>query len=137
MDWARAERSVDTALPADYKRLVEAYGDGVFDETVWLLVPGSAYTKCDLRAQATERYGVLEGLREVGARILPWGCEEGSGAFLYWLVRPGQHPDEWTVLYNEGQGPLREHHDVGCLDFLSAVLTGTANTVCSATSTKC
>ncbi|WP_345656508.1 hypothetical protein [Streptomyces siamensis] len=54
--------------------------------------------------------------------------KEGTGAFLYWLARPGQRPDEWTVLCNEGRGPLWEHHDMGCLAFLLAVLTGTAET---------
>lgn len=139
VDWARAERDLGTALPADYKRLVETYGAGIFDDTVWLLVPGSPYGDCDLHAQTTERDEILadlweageekpDGLREAGARVLPWAFEEGTGAFLYWLARPGQHPDEWTVLYNEGRGPLWEHHDMGCLPFLLAVLTGTAET---------
>ncbi|MFE1363016.1 hypothetical protein ACFW84_02065 [Streptomyces anulatus] len=141
VDWAQAERGLGTALPADYKQLVETYGVGVFDETIWLLVPDSAYDTGNLRAQTTERDGVLAGLweageekpaglREAGARILPWAFEGLSGAFLCWLARPGQHPDEWTVLYNEGQGPLWEPHDMGCLAFLLAVLTGTAETEC-------
>lgn len=139
VDWARAERALGAALPADYKRLVEAYGAGVFDDTVWLLVPDSAYDDCDLHARAMEREEVLAGLWEAGedkpaglgeegARVLPWAFEEGTGAFLYWLARPGRQPDQWTVLYNEGRGPLWEHHDTGCLAFLLAVLTGTAET---------
>ncbi|MFF8934661.1 hypothetical protein ACF08O_08005 [Streptomyces paradoxus] len=32
------------------------------------------------------------------------------------------------MLYNEGRGPLWEHHDMGCLAFLLSVLTGTART---------
>jgi hypothetical protein len=138
VDWAQAERALGTALPADYKQLVETYGDGIFDETIWLLVPDSAYDDCDLHAQARERDEILADLwefedqpadlQEAGARVLPWAFEEGTGAFLYWLVRPGQCPDEWTVLYNEGRGPLWEHHDMGCLAFLLAVLTGTAET---------
>lgn len=138
-DWATAERALGTALPSDYKQLVETYGDGVFDETIWLLVPDSAYDDCDLHAQTAERDEVLAelwdageekpaGLLEPGARVLPWAFEEGTGAFLYWLARPGQHPDEWPVLYNEGRGPLWERHDTGCLAFLLAVLTGTAKT---------
>ncbi|MFJ4326836.1 hypothetical protein ACIP3A_27415 [Streptomyces tricolor] len=93
----------------------------------------------DLHAQATERNEILADLwaggetkpgclRETRARVLPWAFEEGTGAFLYWLVRPGRQPDEWTVLYNEGRGLLWEHHDMGCLAFLLAVLTGTART---------
>ncbi|MEU1479161.1 hypothetical protein [Streptomyces sp. NPDC005760] len=138
VDWARAERALGAALPADYKQLVETYGGGLFDETIWLLAPDSAHPDCDLHAQARERDEILAdlwefeekpaALLEPGARVLPWAYEEGSGAFLYWLARPGQHPDEWTVLYNEGRGPLWERHDMGCVAFLLAVLTGTAET---------
>ncbi|MEU1847868.1 hypothetical protein ABZ499_00965 [Streptomyces sp. NPDC019990] len=138
VDWAQAERDLGTALPADYKQLVGTYGDGVFDETIGLLVPDSAYHDHDLHAQTRERDEILAGLwefeekpaglREAGARVLPWAFEEGSGAFLYWLARSGQHPDEWTVLYNEGRGPLWEHHEMGCLAFLMGVLTGTLDT---------
>ncbi|MFJ3913507.1 SMI1/KNR4 family protein [Streptomyces vinaceus] len=138
VDWAKTERALGAALPADYKLLVETYGDGVFDDTIWLLAPDSAESDRDLHAQSAEREEILAelwefeekpaALLEVGARILPWAFEEGTGAFLYWLVRPGQHPDEWTVLYNEGRGPLWEHHGMGCLTFLLAVLTGTAQT---------
>ncbi|MFE8991258.1 SMI1/KNR4 family protein [Streptomyces collinus] len=138
VDWALAESDLGTALPADYKQLVEIYGDGIFDETIWLLAPYSAYDDCDLHAQRTEREEILAdlwefedkpaGLQEAGAWVLPWAFEEGTGAFLYWLARPGQSPDDWTVLYNEGRGPLWEHHDMGCLAFLLAVLTGTAET---------
>ncbi|MFI8387736.1 hypothetical protein [Streptomyces sp. NPDC085540] len=138
VDWAQAERTLGVALPTDYKRLVETYGDGLFDDTLWLLVPHSAHNDCDLYAQTMERDEILAnlwefeakpaGLLEAGARVLPWAFEEGTGAFLYWLARPGQQPDEWTVLYNEGRGPLWEAHDTGCSDFLLAVLTGTAET---------
>ncbi|SEB64882.1 SMI1/KNR4 family protein [Streptomyces sp. TLI_105] len=138
VDWGQAERSLGTALPADYKQLVDTYGDGIFDDTIWLLVPDSAYDDCDLHAQATERAEILTDLwefeakpaelLEAGARVVPWAFEEGTGAFLYWLTRPGQQPDEWTVLYNEGRGPLWEHHDMGCSAFLWAALTGTADT---------
>ncbi|WP_330461051.1 SMI1/KNR4 family protein [Streptomyces sp. NBC_00820] len=139
VDWAKAERALATALPADYKQLVETYGAGVFGETIWLLAPDSPYDECDLHAQSVERGEILgqlwdageerpAGLLEADARVLPWAFEEGTGAFLYWLVRPGQHPDEWTVLYNEGRGPLWEHHGMGCLSFLLGVLSGTVRT---------
>ncbi|MET3985780.1 SMI1/KNR4 family protein [Streptomyces sp. PvR034] len=139
VDWEGTERALGVALPADYKRLVETYGDGVFDGTIWLLVPGSAYQDCDLRLRTAERDEDLAylweageakpaELLEAGARVLPWAFEEGTGAFLYWLVRPGQHPDEWTVLYNEGRGPMWEHHATGCAAFVLAVLDATART---------
>ncbi|MFI2780178.1 SMI1/KNR4 family protein [Streptomyces sp. ALB3] len=104
VDWAQAERALGLALPADCKQLVEIYGDGIFDETIWLLVPDSAHDDCDLHAQTTERRQILAdlwafedkpaGLQEAGARILPWAFEEGTGAFLHdpCLPRPPRAP---------------------------------------------
>lgn len=139
VDWAETERALGLPLPEDYKRLVETYGSGVFDETVWLLAPDAGRPDHDLLAQRRERDEILESLWEIGEErpeeleepgtvVVPWAYEEGSGAFLYWLVRPGSHPDTWPVFYNEGRGPLWERHGPGCAAFLHAVLTGTADT---------
>ncbi|MFJ8748145.1 SMI1/KNR4 family protein [Streptomyces sp. NPDC102441] len=35
-DWPAVERELGTTLPTDYRQLVETYGGGVFDETIWL-----------------------------------------------------------------------------------------------------
>lgn len=68
VDWAQAERALGAALPADYKQLVETYGDGIFDDTIWLLVPDSAFSECDLHAQTTERDEILADLWEFEAK---------------------------------------------------------------------
>ncbi|MGW1010719.1 hypothetical protein ACWD4X_11790 [Streptomyces termitum] len=140
VDRAGTEAALGTALPADYRRLVETYGCGVFDETVRLLVPGADRPDHDLLAQTAEREEILRSLwdfadeeppaelAEPGSRLVPWAFEEGSGAFLHRLVRPGRHPDTWTVLYNEGRGPLWEAHGTGCAAFLHGVLAGTVET---------
>ncbi|MEU2261438.1 hypothetical protein ABZ557_14380 [Streptomyces sp. NPDC019645] len=147
VDWARTERALGTALPADYERLVETYGDGIFDETIWLLVPCSSSDDRDLLAQTTERDAVLTGLwgtgekpaglTEVGARVLPWAFEEGTGAFLYWLARPGTHPDEWTVLLNEGAAPCGSTTTRGASPSWSQCSRERRERTASATSTTC
>jgi hypothetical protein len=82
VDWAQAEGSLGVGLPTDCKQLVETYGDGIFDGAIWLLVPDSAHDDCDLHAQTAERDEILAslwefeekpaGLRESGAKVLPW-----------------------------------------------------------------
>ncbi|PLW72642.1 SMI1/KNR4 family protein [Streptomyces sp. SCUT-3] len=134
-DWEAVERELGTPLPSDYKQLVDTYGGGVFDETIWLLEPGCPDENYDLLAASKEREEVLGELwgtgepkpvelQEEGARALPWGYGEGGGEFLYWLVRPGQDPDSWTVMINEGRGPEWERHPMSCTQFLVSVLTG-------------
>lgn len=50
---------------------------------------------------------------------------EGGGHVLYWLVRPGVEPEEWTVVLNEGRGPLWEAHPASCSQFILEVVAGT------------
>ncbi|MFB8036100.1 SMI1/KNR4 family protein [Streptomyces sp. NPDC056004] len=138
VDWAAIEEELGTPLPTDYRQLVEIYGGGVFDETIWLLDPACPDDDYNLVAQAVERADTLEKLWETepkptqletsGARALPWAYIEGTGAVLYWLMRPEVEPDSWTVMFNEGRGPLWEHHDSSCAAFLLAILTGEADT---------
>lgn len=137
-DWQAVEQELGTPVPADYQQLVETYGGGVFDETIWLLDPACPDDDYNLLAATAERAEVLadlwktepvpEQLQTAGARVIPWAYVEDSGAWLYWLVQPGQKPDAWTVMLNEGRGPLWEHHSAPCADFLLAVLTGQAET---------
>ncbi|MEU9238510.1 SMI1/KNR4 family protein [Streptomyces sp. NPDC048385] len=137
-DWSAVERQLGTPLPDDYKELVETYGGGVFDETIWLLdpeCPDEYYNLCD---QAKERAEILADLweteakpadlRDPDAQVLPWAYVEESGMYLYWLRQPNQKPNDWTVILNEGRGPEWEHHATGCVLFLLAILTGEAET---------
>ncbi|MFJ8695111.1 SMI1/KNR4 family protein [Streptomyces roseolilacinus] len=137
-DWPSVERALGTPLPGDYKELVETYGGGVFDETIWLLDPACPDEDYELVAAAAERAEVLAGLwqtepvpeeiQDTGAQVIPWAYVEGSGAYLYWLVLPGREPQEWTVILDEGRGPAWEHHATPCAPFLLAALTGEAGT---------
>ncbi|MFD7712712.1 hypothetical protein [Streptomyces sp. NPDC059786] len=91
----------------------------------------------DLVAQIGERKEILTELwaagedeflppelQEPGTWLLPWGYMEGGGHFLYWLVRPGTAPEEWTVLLNEGRGPYWETHPALCSRLLLETVTG-------------
>ncbi|MFD8914940.1 SMI1/KNR4 family protein [Streptomyces sp. NPDC059575] len=117
VEWTDVERTLGVPLPADYKQLVRTYGGGLFGDLVWLLEPGCPEAMYDLVAQTTEREEILAGLwaagevrppelDEDGARLVPWGYAEGAGHFLYWLIRRDTDPDDWTVVLNEGRGPL-------------------------------
>lgn len=139
-NWAAAEGELGTALPQDYKELVELYGGGIFDEEIWILDPECPDKGYNLLEETEARAEILATLWETepkppqllegdGAEVLPWAYIEGSGAMLYWLRRPGQKPEEWTTLFNEGRGPEWEHHPHSCVHFLFSVLTGEADTV--------
>jgi hypothetical protein len=106
-DWAGVVKLVGLALPSDYRPLVEAYGSGIFDGFLEVLTPfsqpGGGLLDFGLRT-------VLEGLREVRASgvpipfplhpepggLLPWG-DTANGDWCYWLTRPSEDPDRWSV----------------------------------------
>lgn len=133
--WTETEERLGTALPQDYKDLIDTYGGGVFDETIWILEPDCADQDYDLVAVAAEQAEVLENLwgggepkpaelAADGTNVLPFAYIEGTGAYLYWLIGETAKPDEWTVLVNEGRGPEWEHHPVSVAAFVAGVLTG-------------
>jgi hypothetical protein len=132
VDWEDAARALRTALPADYRQLIERYGGGQFDQYLWLLEPASR-SLYDLIEIVEEREEALEYLWSggeakptlldaPGVRAIAWGSTD-NGEYLYWLVRPGSVPDEWTVLVNEARGEEWEHFEMGCAEFLVGTLT--------------
>ncbi|MFD9030176.1 SMI1/KNR4 family protein [Streptomyces sp. NPDC059567] len=134
--WSTVEARLGSALPQDFKDLVDTYGGGAFDETVWVLEPDCADRDYDLLAMKEERAEVLARLWEIGpeprpeqlavegAGLLPFASIEGTGAYLYWLTTEDGRPEDWTVLVNAGRGPEWEHHPVQSARFILSVLTG-------------
>ncbi|MFJ4681663.1 SMI1/KNR4 family protein [Kitasatospora sp. NPDC088783] len=133
-DWQAVRGRLRVDLPADYKAFIDAYGGGRVDCYLWVLEPGCANTFYDLITADEERAeanGQLWGggeakpseLGEADARLIPWASTD-NGEFLYWLARPGQDPDAWTVMVNEARGPWWEHVDLTFTRFLTAALTG-------------
>ncbi|MFC7929291.1 SMI1/KNR4 family protein [Streptomyces cinereoruber] len=134
--WPEVEARLGAALPEDFKDLVDTYGGGVFDETIWILEPDCPDRDYDLLAMKEERAEVLARLWEIGpeprpseldvpgAGLLPFAYVEGTGAYLYWLTGKDVRPEDWTVLANAGRGPEWEHHPMGSVRFVLSVLTG-------------
>ncbi|MFJ8646421.1 hypothetical protein ACIRNI_09880 [Streptomyces sp. NPDC093546] len=128
-NWPDVEAALGGTLPSDYKVLVDAFGGGVFDDAVWLLAPHGVSPSYDLlKENAGSRRGALERsgstppeLDEEGSDVIAWALTE-DGATLYWLLRPGQDPDDWTVMVHEGRGPDWERFPMSCTEFLERLL---------------
>jgi SMI1-KNR4 cell-wall len=133
-NWEEVERSLGTVLPADYKKLVDVFGGGVFDGYLWLLEPDCGNHPYDLAGNIDERSESLEylwesgepqptELREPGSKLIPWASTD-NGEFLYWLAQEGQAPESWSVMINEARGEEWEHHPSGCAELLADLLSG-------------
>ncbi|MET7380440.1 hypothetical protein ABZT08_16755 [Streptomyces sp. NPDC005526] len=82
VDWAEAESRLGTALPSDYKRMVETFGDGAFDGELDLV-----------QEPWTD-------LREDG--LLVWAGTEQED--LYCWRADGDDPDRWPVVVRSCDG---------------------------------
>ncbi|GAA4086327.1 SMI1/KNR4 family protein [Streptomyces shaanxiensis] len=132
-DWDAAERRLGVVLPTDYKELIRTYGGSNWDDYLYLLDPGCPNDNYDLVEWEDQQTEALEGLWEfekrpaeladAGSRVIPWATTD-NGECLYWLVRAGRNPDEWTVMVNEARGDRWEHFPMNCTEFLAAVLQG-------------
>ncbi|MFE0381127.1 SMI1/KNR4 family protein [Streptomyces inhibens] len=132
-DWTSAEQALGVELPSDYKELIHAYGGSNWDDYLYVLEPGCPndnYELIEWEDQQTEALDILwefekrpAELEDEGVRVVPWATTD-NGECLYWLVRPGQEADHWTVMVNEARGDRWEHFPVTCTQFLASVLTG-------------
>lgn len=133
-DWGDVQAALGIELPTDYRCLVDEFGGGHIDEYLYLSEPqrrNPYYELCEAgsdRVEALEHFWDRgeerpEELAGTGARVYPWAITD-NGEALYWLMEPGTPADDWIVTVNEARGPRRDRFDVGCLGFLTGVLSG-------------
>ncbi|MFJ3641230.1 SMI1/KNR4 family protein [Streptomyces sp. NPDC090108] len=132
-DWTAAETALRTAVPADFKALIETYGAGTVDNYLLLLEPGCPNDVYDLLKISAEREEANDSLWEYGDRpeemetpgnrLICWATTD-NGEYLYWLVRPGDDPDTRPILINSASTEDWERYDMTVTRFLTAVLTG-------------
>ncbi len=132
-DWDSHQQEIGFSLPEDYKELIETYGGSHWDDYLYVLEPECSNAHYDMIKWEREQSEILEEdweceekpvqLQPEGSRLVPWGTTD-NGEVLFWLVLPGEDPDNWTVMIREARGEGWEHFELGCADFLAAALTG-------------
>ncbi|MGW1494038.1 SMI1/KNR4 family protein [Streptomyces sp. NPDC002402] len=106
VDWAAVQERLGTALPSDYKQLVEIFGYGAFDSFLTLYVPDARVAGVDIVGGPERRAGLstlaLASLwapydaYPVPGGLLEWGSSEQADQF-FWLTE-GDDPDHWPIL---------------------------------------
>ncbi|MFF9344897.1 hypothetical protein ACF1CG_34720 [Streptomyces sp. NPDC014773] len=123
VDWAATETALGTALPGDYKNIVDAFGRGSFDEYLDLLVPGALGTDLVSWGQNMARYADLYRpypVHPAPGGVLTWGISEQELTF-HWLTGPAD-PDDWPVLVQYVGGEW-QRFDCGTGEFVLRLLT--------------
>ncbi|MFD8824383.1 SMI1/KNR4 family protein [Streptomyces sp. NPDC059605] len=131
VDWAAVESRLGTALPGDYKELVERFGHGDFDDYLGLLIadgpPGSLdlveFNEFWARAAAENGGGSWRPYRlhPAPGGLLQWASTEQQSSF-YWLTE-GTDPDRWPILVTDDDYGEWDRFDGSTAEFVHRLLT--------------
>ncbi|MEV7520171.1 SMI1/KNR4 family protein [Streptomyces sp. NPDC091371] len=134
-DWADVEARLGTALPGDYKQLVELFGVGAFDGFLTLYLPDARFPGEDI-VRAAERgraYGELwepyEAYPAPGG-LLEWASSEQADQ-CFWLTE-GPDPDRWPVMVTEDVPDSWQRFDGTTAEFVYRMLTDRSHPLATA-----
>ncbi|MEU0684358.1 MULTISPECIES: SMI1/KNR4 family protein [Streptomyces] len=133
VDWAAVEEELGVPLPADYKELAEAFGGGVFSESVSFMGCGTSVSfdlpaqwRASLSAARDGMYGSVsaagpyDAYTPGGKGVVTWGSSEWADQYC-WLIdaeRPGLCP---VLARSHDPGPWYRY-DLSTAEFLHRVL---------------
>ena len=129
VEWGEFESSLGFSLPGDYKWLIDTYGPGKFDNFLHVLQPYSESEYVQLGHWLVRGREILHQLsrREEHPypvdELLPVAITD-NGDTIYWVSRPLDVPDSWTITANEARGVRWPDFGGGIVNFLVEVLSG-------------
>lgn len=127
-EWQAVERELGLQLPGDYKRLIEVFGQGVFQGHQHLsgLLVTSFFGPTPPATQAEGASAYLGTLDELTYKVYPGSPGLlGFGAYadedtIAWHTLGS--PDEWPIVYHDVETGLHEFKGIGILDLVVAIL---------------
>ncbi|MBZ9643952.1 SMI1/KNR4 family protein [Streptomyces sp. PSKA30] len=132
VNWAAIEGELGVPLPADYKELYEAFGGGVFSDSVYFLGrdEGIAFDfltqwRVDLSVDQDGRYGDVSAVDPYsvyapgGKGLVTWASTEWADEYC-WLI-DAQWPGEYPILARAEDNEWHRH-DMSTSEFLYRVL---------------
>lgn len=126
--WRSVEQWIGSELPADYKELIDGYGDAVLLGHLFLPHPQGSDPLLDFmreerisfhHAYADQRQ-FAEALEPVWDRVVPWAYHDWNGDVC--LLVPSWDEGDWAVAVALRQCPRIEVFDGGVEDFMRALL---------------
>ena len=133
VDWATVEEELGVPLPADYKELAEAFGGGVFSESVSFMGCGSSVSfdlpaqwRAALSAARDGTYGSVpaagpyDAYTPGGKGVVTWGSTEWADQYC-WLI-DAERPGHCSVLARSHDPGPWYRYDMSTAEFLHRVL---------------
>lgn len=133
VDWAAIERELGVPLPADYKALYEAFGGGVFSDSVYFLGRDEgvsfdfmAQWRASLSVDQDNKLGNVSAVEPYaiyapgGKGLVKWGSTEWADEY-FWLI-DAERPGEYPILARSNDIGAWLRYDVSSSEFLYRVL---------------
>ncbi|MGR6969975.1 hypothetical protein ACU639_10225 [Streptomyces cynarae] len=133
VDWDDIEQQFGTQLPADYKKLCEAFRHGAFSGYLELLPPNAVDSygllgrwKSQRRRRESGQLSTLFDPYDVfdagGSGLILWGNSLTEDQY-YWLADASTRPEQWPIVARTD--PLEDWHrfDISTTEFIYRVLT--------------
>ncbi|MCM2392154.1 SMI1/KNR4 family protein [Streptomyces albipurpureus] len=125
VDWADIESRLGTRLPSDYKRLIDTFGDGLFNSLLDVFTPDNVIWHTEYFARQGQESWEPHPPFPAPGGLVPWAGNEHEQSF-YW-VADDPDPDRWTV-YATYEGPQEGiRFDCTASEFLFRQLTDPEN----------
>jgi len=129
-NWIEVENALGSALPADYKWLINTYGSGDFCDLLVVLSPFSGAEQRNLLMQVRH---ILEYYRLGPPERCSFPCFPDSGGLLpvardfnggdlFWLTIGT--PDQWSLIHYNWDGWVHESHSMPLVEFLVEWIAG-------------
>ncbi len=131
--WRDVEFRLGLELPADLKRVIEAYGSGAWGSALWTLNPFSRDPDLNLERRAHDLLGADHRIRRGDPRdipfalypekhgLFPWAVTAGGSRLYYLTEGPVQ---SWQIIAFEAAGSLYDRHRTTATDFLFRFVNG-------------
>ncbi|MFF1343716.1 SMI1/KNR4 family protein [Streptomyces sp. NPDC058290] len=133
VDWAAIEGELGVPLPADYKELYEAFGGGVFSDSVYFLGRDEGVSfdfltqwRVSLSVDQDSKLGSVSAAGPYaiyapgGKGLVEWGSTEWADEY-FWLI-DAEQPGDYPVLARSNDGGPWHRYDMSTSEFLYRVL---------------
>jgi hypothetical protein len=125
-DWLRAVDTFGRPFPNDYRALIQAYGEGIFADFLYVCTPFSPHAGVSLfSVHAEVRQIILEYARDtpfIGLveedKLVCWG-QTLNGDSLFWVDHGD--PDAWKVVVTDAKWTGWSGYGLTAVEFLASL----------------
>ena len=127
-DWDQIHRDLGFVTPSDYQQIINAYGNGKFDDFLRVFAPTDLSSQIKTKREALHMSADSEELFGVPPEVMPYPIESlaacaysDNGDVIYWRTQDSADPNKWPVVIHATRDEEWDEYEGTILDFLVAI----------------